>query len=161
MMSNSTARMREEAREHMLQATMATTAAPVTPVAAPSTPVVAPPAEPTITQPISQPTPAAPQPPVVNYQQPTYDPYPNIHQSVIQPINDAVHQAAQQPSSAPQPPQGIEETPPSTSDTVVDAGIMNLANNSDDLSIETIAHEAHRLEKKAKEASDEVVISLR
>ena len=162
MMSNSTARMREEAREHMLQATMATTAAPVTPVAAQSAPVVAPPpAEPTITQPISQPTPATPQPPVVNYQQPTYDPYPNIHQSVIQPINDAVHQAAQQPSSAPQPPQGIEETPPSTSDTVVDAGIMNLANNSDDLSIETIAHEAHRLEKKAKEASDEVVISLR
>ena len=38
---------------------------------------------------------------------------------------------------------------------------MNLANNSEDLSIETIAHEAHRLEQKAKEASEEVVISLR
>ena len=62
--------------------------------------------------------------------------------------------------SPPQPPQSIEETPPSTSDTVVDAGIMNLANNSD-LSVETLAKEAHRLQAKENDMNEEVVISLR
>ena len=167
MMSNSTARLREEARERMLQATMATTAAPVAPVAAqPLEPVATPtPATP----PVVAPTPTTPDPStaayqqlVANYQQPTYNPYPEIHQSVIQPIDDTAHQAITEPVAQPAPePVKIEESPASTSDTVVDAGIMNLANNSEDLSIETIAHEAHRLEQKAKEASEEVVISLR
>ncbi len=133
---------------------------------------------------------------------PEFNPYPNFHQSVIQPLgNEAYHaetaasephtqpttqpQAAPTPTIAPAPaaqatpsaaqlqmqqaaaqavqaayqpkPEEIEDTP---SDTALTAGIMNLANNPD-LSIETIAHEAKRLKKKAEQESDEVVISLR
>jgi hypothetical protein len=54
----------------------------------------------------------------------------------------------------------VTETAPTTSDIALTTGIMNLANNPD-LSIETIAHEAQRLHKKAEEDSEEVVISLR
>ncbi len=111
-----------------------------------------------------------------------FNPYPTFHQSVIQPLNDAAHQAQTditfaipEPQFAPtvqQPltpvaqapiaqPQAIpNKTAPTTSDSELTAGIMNLANNPD-LSIETIAHEAHRLHKKAEDNSDEVVISLR
>ena len=98
---------------------------------------------------------AAPEPVVA----PHFDPYPTIHQSVIQPIGDVAHQTA--PYQPPQPPQTKEsEKAPSTSDSVVSAGIINLANNPD-LSIETIAHEAKRLQTRAANESDEVVISLR
>lgn len=102
--------------------------------------------------------PAAPEPVVA----PHFDPYPTIHQSVIQPIGDVAHQTAPyQPPQTPQPPQTKEsEKAPSTSDSVVSAGIINLANNPD-LSIETIAHEAKRLQTRAANESDEVVISLR
>lgn len=142
MMAQSTERLKEEARERMLQATMAT------PQPATSIPV---------------------QDPAVQF-----NPYPNIHQSVIQPINDTAHQVqttlTPPPAPAPQPnlytqipaaqSTNTNETASTTSDTPVSAGIMNLANNSD-LSIETIAHEAERLKKKASEESEEVVISLR
>lgn len=57
--------------------------------------------------------------------------------------------------------ENADEKDSSTSDTTPSADIINLANNPD-LSIETIAREAERLKKKAKEeSSDEVVISLR
>lgn len=51
----------------------------------------------------------------------------------------------------------------STSDSEFTAGIINLANNNPDLSIETLAHQADRLKKKAKKAADadEIVLSLR
>jgi len=89
---------------------------------------------------------------------PTYNPYPNIQQSVIQPMNDPSHQAPQSiPTPAPKPKL---ETPPTTSDKPLSADIINLANNSD-LSIETIAREAHRIQKKENDMSEEVVISLR
>ena len=71
-----------------------------------------------------------------------------------------------QPSGS-QPPAPSYSTPtqkenqPSTSDTTPNADIINLANNSEDLSVETIAHEAHRLKQKAMKESDEVIISLR
>ena len=108
---------------------------------------------------------------------PRFDPYPTFHQSIIQPLNDTSHQAESDiaaptptpvatpvaaPAVAPQPQAApkVEEKEPTTSDVALTAGIMNLANNPD-LSIETIAHEAERLHKKAEEASDEVVISLR
>ena len=103
---------------------------------------------------------------------PHFNPYPAFHQSVIQPLNDAEHRAESDiaapatpatTASAPKTPGAPaqkEEKGPSTSDTALTAGIMNLANNPD-LSIETIAHEAKRLKKKADDASDEVVISLR
>lgn len=114
-----------------------------------------------------------------------YNPYPSIHQSMIQPVQaqqpaPKPQQQAQQPArqssvTAPQrqqqpqtPPQrdsapSIPQTPQrheeSTSDTPVSPDIMNLANNSKNLSVETIAHEAKRLHKGKDD--EEVVISLR
>lgn len=52
------------------------------------------------------------------------------------------------------------ESAPSTSSTPVSADIINLAKNSDGLSISTISKEANRLKSKAKD-EDEVMISLR
>lgn len=164
MMSQSTERMREEARERMLQATMA----PVAP--APAAPVIQSPA-----MPYPQPTPvidplaAQPTGPA-----PIYNPYPTFHQSVVQPLNDPSHQAQTDivtPAASPVAPQAppvqpaaaapiTQQTPPTTSDIELTTGIMNLANNPD-LSIETIAHQAERLHKKAEQDSEEVVISLR
>lgn len=162
MMTQSTERMREEARIRMMQATTAP---------APTQPQTDDQLLGQMSQQLAQ--------------TPHFNPYPNFHQSVIQPLNDAAHQAqtdipvappqATQPAApqvapitpTPQPVQATpaavpkpEENEPTTSDSTLSAGIMNLANNPD-LSIETIAHEAHRLKKKAEEESDEVVISLR
>jgi len=83
-----------------------------------------------------------------------YNPYPDsMQQTVIQPIT-----APQQPVvSAPAKP--IVAPAPTTSEKVVSAGIINLANNTD-LSIEAIAREANRIHKK-QDLSQEVVISLR
>jgi len=83
----------------------------------------------------------------------TFNPYPNaMHQSVIQPIDDA----AMLPSAAaPTAPQV------NTSEKPVSPDIISLASNRD-LSIETIAHEAQRIKSKEAElGNDEVVISLR
>ena len=169
MMSASTDRMHEEARERMMQATHPQpTAIPVT-------------AE----QPAAQPTTFTPQTPAapdMNLEDVKFNPYPTFHQSIIQPLNDSAHQAesdiepvvnsgeglasvinaaAVPEPSAPAPQPTIpQETDNSTSDTQLTADIINLANNPD-LSIETIAHEAKRIHKKAEEESDEVVISLR
>jgi len=161
MMNESAEKMHEEAKQRMFQATMAPEPA-AAPVALPVTPLVTPAvAAPVYSQPATQPVVA-----------PHFDPYPSIHQSVIQPLDDAAHQAQDSttPLQTPQPsPQATvapvlqpveDKNPPSTSDSVLTAGIINLANNPD-LSIETIAHEANRLKKKAMEESEEVVISLR
>lgn len=87
-----------------------------------------------------------------------FNPYPAaIHQMVINPPAE--------PALAP-PAPAASATPavnpaPSTSEKVVSPDIINLANNSD-LSIETIAHEAHRIHQKEEKSMDEeVVISLR
>jgi hypothetical protein len=181
MMSESAQHARQEAREHMIQATAVQAASPVTvPGVAPVAPVL------TDDQLLSQMSQqmhvaqggASPRG-VHNH----YDPYPAFHQSIIQPLNDAEHEApsdiptpvatpATVPTPAPTPTiaaaptiqaQPTQKTPKkesTTSDAALTAGIMNLANNPD-LSIETIAHEAERLHKKAEEESDEVVISLR
>lgn len=171
MMLQSTERMRQEAKERMFQATVVP--APIIAV----NPVQAPQPQPQTTDPLlsqmsqqmgvgqGQVNPNAPSP--------HFNPYPTFHQSVIQPLNDASHQAqsdiiapAPAPKTpelnayAPEPSTQKEEKQPSTSDSALSAGIMNLANNPD-LSIETIAHEASRLKKKAEASSDEVVISLR
>lgn len=130
MMTRSTERLKEEAVERMHQA-------PMTPAPA-SSPVA-----------LTQATPA--QPTV----QPSYNPYPtNIHQAVVQPVNDTSHQYVTPAPAAPVNPA------PTTSDKPVSADIMNLANNTD-LSIETIAHEANRIQSKDNDSSQEVVISLR
>ncbi len=171
MMSQSTERMHEEARQRMMQATMPPVPQPqpVTPVITPQ-PAVVPQQVAPVAAPGVAPVAAPAQQPVVT---PHFDPYPNFHQSIIQPLNDTAHQAesdiqpaapkptiAAQPAAQAQPASKVEEKAPTTSDPGLTAGIMNLANNPD-LSIETIAHEAKRLHEKAEEASDEVVISLR
>lgn len=131
MMTESTERVREEARERMMQAAQAAPeqlAAPP-PTAAPNQ--LPAPAAPAYQTPIPEPEPVA---------VPQFNPYPAIHQAVIQPIE-----------------------PQTTSDTPLSAGIMNLVEDVDNaghLSVETIAHQANRLNKKAED-SDEVVISLR
>jgi hypothetical protein len=96
------------------------------------------------------PQPVAPAPDPVGV---TFNPYPTIHQSVVQPFATDDQVVAEEPATE------LPQTEKSTSDTVVSPDIINLANNSD-LSIETIAREAHRIhEKDAGEG--EVFISLR
>lgn len=85
---------------------------------------------------------------------PTYSPYPqSMHQSVIQPLSAQDQAAAPAANQTPEPSH-------TTSDNPVSPGIISLANNSD-LSIETIAHEAKRIQEQEKALEDEVVISLR
>ena len=80
---------------------------------------------------------------------PTYNPYPtNIQQTVINPINEPAQ-------SVPDP----QTTDQNASEKQVAPAIMELANNAD-LSIETIAHEANRINHE-QDMSEEVVISLR
>ena len=78
---------------------------------------------------------------------PYYDPYPTIHQSVLQPISDQRNTAAAAPVNT--------ET---TSAKPVPNDIISLANNSN-LSVQTIQHEAKRIQEK-KGADGEVFISL-
>lgn len=160
MMAQSTQRLREEARTRMMQPEPPVQQAPVT---APQQ-IFNPQPLQQIQQPAVQPVytaqdPAAPAP--------QFNPYPDFNQAVIQPLNDPSHQASVDEDTLPPTPAPapvVEDSSPSTSDTELTAGIINLANNPD-LSIETIAHEANRLKKKAKKAkeedSGEVVISLR
>lgn len=123
------------------------------------------------------PTPAAP---ISNAQQsqndnpyptPVFNPYPNsMQQTVIQPMSAAPAQDTQTaytPTVQPEPVQPaatevVEKTKPvTTSEKHISPDIMNLANNTG-LSIQTIAHEAHRIqEKEDAKASEEVIISLR
>ena len=86
-----------------------------------------------------------------------FNPYPTIHQSVIQPLNTDDQTA---PVAQPTVTDGgaADTAAKSTSETVVSPDIMNLVSNSD-LSIETIAREAHRIQDK--DEGEEVVISLR
>jgi hypothetical protein len=98
----------------------------------------------------------APSAPVaVDPTSPVYNPYPtSIQQTVVQPVDDDAHRYTDPTLKPP------AQTAPTTSDKPVSAGIMNLANNTD-LSIETIAREAHRIQQKEDDLSEDVVISLR
>lgn len=93
-----------------------------------------------------------------------FNPYPTIHQSVVQPLG-----ATNQTTTTPPTPMADDSTQAqiqnqpaqsseSTSETTVSPDIIKLVNNSD-LSIETIAREAHRIQDKNDD--EEVVISLR
>jgi hypothetical protein len=105
-----------------------------------------------------QTTPTPTQPPVA--QQPqlqavpephlTFNPYPTMQQSVIQPTG----MSAQTPNPTPTQAQDQE----SASEKQPSPDIISLANNPD-LSIETIAHEANRI-KSRELPENEVVISL-
>ena len=169
MMAQSTEKMKEEARQRMFQPLAPTPIAPAQPVPPPP----AYPAQPmyyssepavSITTIPQQPAVNAPITPQENsIKQPLYNPYPSFNQSVIQPLDEAHRTAPVAPTPVSSQNEAIkkQENNPSTSDTAVSADIINLANNSEDLSIETIAHEANRLKEKAKKDSDEVIISLR
>lgn len=184
MMTQSTERLKEEAKQRMIQASMPTPE-PVAPIAI-QTQQITPQshtADPLLTQ-LSQQIGVGQVQADPNTPAPHYNPYPTFHQSVIQPLNDTAHQAqsdinapavnaaapiSQAAQTVPVGNTGVvnpavitepEEKAPSTSEAALTAGIMNLANNPD-VSIETLAHEAHRLKKKAEEEFEEVVISLR
>lgn len=98
----------------------------------------------------------------------TYNPYPTIRQSVVAPEGNRVadYQKTKQPEpqpvvAQPTPPPAPAPAHNTTSEKPVSPDIINLANNSD-LSIQTIANEAGRINKKEAELKDdEVVISLR
>ena len=80
------------------------------------------------------------------------NPYPTMRQSVLNPVSGrpTVNTPAQtQPTTTPQ--TSVNEVPPA---------IIELANNRD-LSIETIAREANRIQQENKLSDEEVVISLR
>lgn len=80
------------------------------------------------------------------------NPYPTMRQSVLNPVSGrpAANTSAQtQPTTTPQ-----------TSVNEVSPAIIELANNRD-LSIETIAREANRIQQENKLSDEEVVISLR
>lgn len=86
-----------------------------------------------------------------------YNPYPDIQQSVIQPLD--AQDAAKPPTPQIVAQKTIIQSAPTTSDKAPSADIINLATN-DDLSIATIAREANRIHEK-QEMQEEVVISLR
>jgi hypothetical protein len=98
--------------------------------------------------PTTTPAPAADEPDI----DVTFNPYPNMHQSVISPVGQTP-----QPVPAAQKPQPEPEKP---IEKPLSPDIINLANNPD-LSVETIAREANRIHEKEKLSEDEVVISLR
>jgi len=162
MINKETSRVRQEAIDHMRQPAVAPTPVP---------------------QPVQAPVMQTPTLPEMPEQAPVFNPYPtSIQQSVIQPMNDPSHMTTQSapvqpPTPAPMPapiptptptptpaptpdPIPAPKTPPTTSDKPLSADIINLANNPD-LSIETIAREAHRIQERENDMSEEVVISLR
>ena len=80
------------------------------------------------------------------------NPYPTMRQSVLNPVSG-------QPTASA-PAQTQPTTTPQTSVNEVSPAIIELANNRD-LSIETIAREANRIQQENKLSDEEVVISLR
>lgn len=89
-----------------------------------------------------------------------------LHNPVQSPVQDNTAVANNDGASTPSnsfttsPATQGDESIPSTSENTVSPDIISLANNPD-LSVETIAHEAQRIQKKEAELDDEVVISLR
>lgn len=164
MMAQTTTKAKQEAVERMKSAVFAPTPPP-TPAPAPVAPIF---------------------PATFNFNQaaPEFDPYPtDIQQTVIQPLNDPSHMAEQnipthaytapvaQPTpqvAAPIAPVATPATTPATaqssvttSSTPIPADIIKLVDNAEGLSVETLAHEAHRIHRKIEEDSEEVIIDLR
>lgn len=97
-----------------------------------------------------------------------YNPYPSIHQSVIQPL-DPSYYAKTTPSREErlreeQLAQQRNNMPPNTSVNTVSPDIIRLASNSD-LSVAAIANEANRIQHQEQASQDddddEIVIPLR
>ena len=97
-----------------------------------------------------------------------YNPYPSIHQSVIQPL-DPSYYAKTTPTREErlreeQIAQQRNNLPPNTSTNTVSPDIIRLASNSD-LSVAAIANEANRIQHQEQASQDddddEIVIPLR
>ncbi|MDO4660612.1 MAG: PrgI family protein [Candidatus Saccharibacteria bacterium] len=97
-----------------------------------------------------------------------YNPYPSIHQSVIQPL-DPSYYAKTTPTREErlreeQLTQQRNNIPPNTSTNTVSPDIIRLASNSD-LSVAAIANEANRIQHQEQASQDddddEIVIPLR
>lgn len=103
-----------------------------------------PPAQHPPATPIYTPVSTTPSPESPDVENLVINPYPTMRQSVVQPV-----------SSTP-------SAPSTSSQTTVSPAIVDLANNHNDLTIETLQREAKRLVQKEKDlTSEEVVISLR
>lgn len=94
---------------------------------------------------------SSPEPAPDENQHLTMNPYPAMHQSVVKPVDPNAPEPAKKPAKPASKNTSAKEVSPD---------IINLANNSD-LSVETIAREAQRIQKKQDLADGEVVISLR
>ena len=90
---------------------------------------------------------------------PKFNPYPPIHQSVIQPTSQQSNTTANNPiqASSTEPTKPAEPTA-NTSATAASDDIISLANNSG-LSIAALQHEVDRVKQKKEDS--EVFISLR
>ena len=90
---------------------------------------------------------------------PKFNPYPTIHQSVIQPTSQQSNTTANSPiqASSTEPTKPAEPTA-NTSATAASDDIISLANNSG-LSIAALQHEVDRVKQKKEDS--EVFISLR
>ena len=90
---------------------------------------------------------------------PKFNPYPTIHQSVIQPTSQQSNTTANNPiqASSTEPTKPAEPTA-NTSATAASDDIISLANNSG-LSIAALQHEVDRVKQKKEDS--EVFISLR
>lgn len=151
MIDQSDAKRHQDMVDRMHQAPSSTPAAAPNPYnffsASQDTPVTATPAA---ASPLADPIDA---PALVNTSAPTFDPYPtDIQQTVINPIA-----VTPNPVSATLPT--VEPPQQNASEKQVAPAIMELASNAD-LSIETIAREANRINKQL-DMDEEVVISLR
>ena len=146
----------------------------------PQTPVSYPPQQPPVA-PVQAAPALAPTPAAVSYRDRSvladdknvidmsvrYNPYPSIHQSVIQPL-DPSYYAKTTPTREErlreeQLAQQRNNLPPNTSTNTVSPDIIRLASNSD-LSVAAIANEANRIqhqEQASQDDDDEIVIPLR
>lgn len=114
--------------------------------------------------PVSEPAPA-PEPVLDMPINISYNPYPEIQQSVIQPLSQ--HAAAKPPvvEQPVEPAKPVEQPKPDTSEIESSADIMKQAKlkilaGNNDLDIATLAREANR-DQNEHEMEQEVVISLR
>lgn len=96
-----------------------------------------------------------------------YDPYPPIHQSVVQPTSQQSQTTPQSPQAAPIQAQNATQSTPvastpqqTTSVNAPSPDIIRLANESEDISVASVADQAHRLEKQHGLPDEEVEISL-
>ena len=147
----------------------------------PQTPVSYPPQQPPVA-PVQAAPALAPTPAAVSYRDRSvladdknvidmsvrYNPYPSIHQSVIQPL-DPSYYAKTTPTREErlreeQLAQQRNNLPPNTSTNTVSPDIIRLASNSD-LSVAAIANEANRIQHQEQanqdDDDDEIVIPLR